>query len=238
MYDPVKKGTTNKSIYFLISSGLTLTAADLQYTREQEAPSTKVDLTLLTFASSSHDDNKCIYVDDTNSPGLVRVDVPDAALASASGVGQVEFIINHAAGTWRESVPLRNSLYSDAGCADAVWDEAQADHLTTTSMGYSQYLASVQPSVAPTLASISDAVWDELRAGHLISGSFGQYTNANLERINAIATADGLTFQTMFTNMIAALQGDVARSSNTYTYKKQDGATTAFDFTLTSIGRS
>ena len=238
MYDPIKKGSTSKSIYMLISSGLTLTDADLQYTRYREAPSAKVDLALLTFASSAFDAGKCIYADDTNSPGLLRVDIADAAFVSASGVDSVEVVVNHSAGTWRESIPLRNSLYSDAGVADAVWDEPLADHLTTTSMGYSMYLASVQPSVAPTLASISDAVWDELRAGHLISGSFGEYTNANLERINAIATADGLTFQTMFTNMIAALQGDVARSSNTYTYKKQDGATTAFEFTLTSIGRS
>jgi hypothetical protein len=60
----------------------------------------------------------------------------------------------------------------------------------------------------------------------------------NLTQIEGSATIDTLTLTTMFENMIARQQGDVARSVNTYSFKKQNGTTTAFSFTTSGTGRT
>ncbi len=89
------KGTTNVTRYVMIvdsadgspETGVTITGLDLQYTRYGEAPAAKVDATALSTTSDVHADNKAIEVDATSSPGLHRVDWPDAAFASgAEGV--------------------------------------------------------------------------------------------------------------------------------------------------------
>jgi hypothetical protein len=60
----------------------------------------------------------------------------------------------------------------------------------------------------------------------------------NITQIEGSATVDTLTLTTMFENMIARQQGDVARSVNTYSYKKQNGTTTAFAYTTSGTGRT
>ena len=60
-----------------------------------------------------------------------------------------------------------------AAVADAVWDEANADHLGAGSTGLALSGAS-----APSAATVADAVWDELLAGHAIAGSAGQALSA------------------------------------------------------------
>jgi hypothetical protein len=68
-------------------TGATITNFDLQYTRTGEAPAAKVDATALGATNSAHADNKMIELDSTSSPGLYRVDWPDAAFAlGATGV--------------------------------------------------------------------------------------------------------------------------------------------------------
>jgi hypothetical protein len=79
------------------ATGLTITDFDLQYTREGEAPSIKVDATALSAADDPHADNKIFEVDSTSSPGLYRVDWPDAAFAD--GVEVVFLSVTHAGGT-------------------------------------------------------------------------------------------------------------------------------------------
>lgn len=91
----IKKGSTDIIDYIVIrdsttgapETGVTITDLDLQYVRNGVAPSTKVDATALAAIDSAHGDNKMIAVDDTDQPGLHRVDWPDAAFAS--GVDQV-----------------------------------------------------------------------------------------------------------------------------------------------------
>lgn len=68
-------------------AGYTITNLDLQYTRARTAPAAKVDATALAATNSAHADNKAIEIDATSSPGLYRVDWPDAAFAS--GVNKV-----------------------------------------------------------------------------------------------------------------------------------------------------
>lgn len=90
----VKKGATDQTFYFKMvdsvagtpKTGLTITSIDATYVRDRAA-AVKNDLTALSAATDAHTDNKGIQVDSTNSPGLYRIDFPDAAFAT--GVDRV-----------------------------------------------------------------------------------------------------------------------------------------------------
>lgn len=60
--------------------------------------------------------------------------------------------------------------------ADAVWDEAIADHTDTGSTG--EALNNVSGGASPSV--IADAVWDEATSGHTTSGTFGQKVGKKL----------------------------------------------------------
>ena len=80
---------------------------------------------------------------------------------------------------------------SAAAIADAVWDEAQADHVAAGSFGLiASEIANIEADTNelqtddvpgliaalndPTAATIADAVWDELQSAHVTAGSFGE----------------------------------------------------------------
>ncbi|KKM83707.1 hypothetical protein LCGC14_1306610 [marine sediment metagenome] len=69
-------------------TGATITNFAMQYTRAGEAPVAVVDpIAALATTSTAHTDNRMIEIDATDSPGLYRVDWPDAAfVAGASSV--------------------------------------------------------------------------------------------------------------------------------------------------------
>jgi len=106
----VTGGDTNVTTYFMMrlttdgtaATGLTITTFDLQYTRTGAAPATKVDATALALTSTVHTDNKMIEVDSTSSPGLYRVDWPDAAFAV--GVTQVHLNLKYDSTVFAESM--------------------------------------------------------------------------------------------------------------------------------------
>lgn len=88
----IKKGSTDVTRYIMLvdstagtpETGYTITSLDLQYTRNRTAPAAKVDATALAATDSAHGDNQAIQVDATSSPGLYRVDWPDAAFATGA----------------------------------------------------------------------------------------------------------------------------------------------------------
>jgi hypothetical protein len=91
----IKKGTTSITRYVMAvdssdgspETGATITNFDLQYTRYGAAPAAKVDATELAATNSVWDDNKMKEIDGASSPGLYRVDWPNAAFAAgAEGV--------------------------------------------------------------------------------------------------------------------------------------------------------
>lgn len=89
--------------------------------------------------------------------GLAGTALPDAAADAAGGL-----VISDAGGLDIDA-KLTNAVPTAATVADAVWDEARADHTTAGSFGEVE-----------TSADIADAVWDEARADHVAAGSFGQ----------------------------------------------------------------
>jgi len=91
----IEKGKTDVTRYVMLvdsfygtpETSYVITNLDLQYTRYGDSPAAKVDATALANPNSTHSDNKAIEIDSTSSPGLYRVDWPDAAFASgAEGV--------------------------------------------------------------------------------------------------------------------------------------------------------
>lgn len=92
------------------------TGGSASYARQGGA---RVDLTLKTLASASadHDDGGFILVDDTNMPGLCRVDFPDAAFAT--GVDQV--VIQLVAASAKNTV-MRPLLVDLQTTASDVWN--------------------------------------------------------------------------------------------------------------------
>ncbi|KKL56397.1 hypothetical protein LCGC14_2245840, partial [marine sediment metagenome] len=87
----VAGGSTNVTTYFAMrktsdgtaATGLTPGDFDLQYTRSGAAAAAKVDASLNgNGVGGAHSDSTVIEVDATSSPGLYRVDWPDAAFAA------------------------------------------------------------------------------------------------------------------------------------------------------------
>lgn len=97
----VAPGQINVITYFVMrlqasgqrATGLTPGDFDLQFTRSGSAAAAKVDATLNgNGVGGAHSDNTVIEVDATDSPGLYRIDWPDAAFAS--GVDEVDLNVN------------------------------------------------------------------------------------------------------------------------------------------------
>lgn len=98
----ILKGTADVTRYVVLrnattgapETGYTITNLDLQYTRNRTAPVAKVDAVALAATNTAHTDNRAIEVDATSSPGLYRIDWPDAAFAS--GVDKVLLVVSGA----------------------------------------------------------------------------------------------------------------------------------------------
>jgi hypothetical protein len=98
----IKKGTTDVTRYVMLrdstagtpETGYTITDLDLQYTRNRAEPAAKVDATALADQDDAHADNQAIQIDATSSPGLYRVDWPDAAFAT--GADKVLLVVSGA----------------------------------------------------------------------------------------------------------------------------------------------
>ncbi len=98
----IKKGSTDVTRYVMLvdssdgspETAYTITNLDLQYTRLRAAPAAKVDATALAATDSAHSDNQAIQIDATSSPGLYRIDWPDAAFAT--GVDKVILVVTGA----------------------------------------------------------------------------------------------------------------------------------------------
>lgn len=117
----LKKASTNITRYIMIvddssgapETGVTITDLDLQYTRYGVSPASKVDATALAAINSVHGDNKMFEVDGTSSPGLYRVDWPDAAFAT--GVDGVILVVSGSGfAPATEDITLVDNVIGDA----------------------------------------------------------------------------------------------------------------------------
>lgn len=146
----LKKASTDVTVYLFIQdsskttgdglTGLTFETASLvaSYVRPLAA---RAALTLATqTVTGAHSDGGFVEVDATNMPGLYRLDLSDAVCAT--GVNSVVVMLKGATNMapvvleiQLTDFDLNTAAITAAGVADAVWDEATADHTTGTTFG-------------------------------------------------------------------------------------------------------
>jgi len=98
----IKKGSTSVFRYVMIvdsvsgapETGVTITSLDLQYTQYGKAAAAKVDAT--AGSTTAYSANTVVEVNSTSSPGLHKVDWPDAAFATVAGVEGVLLVVTGA----------------------------------------------------------------------------------------------------------------------------------------------
>jgi hypothetical protein len=152
-----------------------------------------------------------------------------------------------------EQAPTGGSAPTAAAIADAVWEEALADHEGTAG-STAEALADAGGSGA-SAADIADAVWDEATAGHTTGGSFGAQTKTvldarasqtsvddlptNAELATALGTADDATLAAIAAlNNLSSAQAQTAAAAalTAYDPPTRAEATTDKAEILTAVG--
>ena len=162
----IKKSTVDVTRYIKLVdpatgvpvTGLTMADLDVQYTRNRTAPVAKVDVVALATTATAHTDNRMIEVDATSSPGLHRVDWPDAAFAS--GVDKVILVVSGAAiDTAIEEITLVDNVageLADDAITASKYDETTAFPIKSTDTGNTALARTGADS--DTLETLSDQV--------------------------------------------------------------------------------
>lgn len=188
----IKKASTDVTVYVFIQAsnvttgagltGLVYNTTDLvaSYVRPKAA---RAALSLATqTVTGAHSDGGFVEVDATNMPGVYRLDLPDAVCAT--GVNSVVVMLKGAANMapllleiQLTDFDLNTAAITAATIADAVWDEATADHTTATTFGgknqkvvpsetINDYKADVSAITGASLSATGiDAILDEIVVG-------------------------------------------------------------------------
>ena len=232
-------GSTSKSTNIYITDALgnpktglvfNSAGAGAYYHRPGSAP---VAITLATLASvtAPWSSGGFIEVDATNHPGLYRLDIPNAALAS--GVDEV-FISLKFTGALIQPLKIILEAKTLTAITTAVLDELLSGHAVSGSVGagISTLLTNVSAVKAKTdlliLADIAAAVCDELLAGHTTSNSLGKaitdiLTNSGRLDVTLSTRADGSVWTSgKAAYLDAAITSRAAASSLTTTDGKID----------------
>ena len=178
----IAPGSTSQSIeLYLGATGLTASTSGLsaRYNRTRTA-SVSIPLVARTIAQA-WTAGGFAEVDATNMPGIYRLDLPDAALAS--GADDVTIVVRGASGTNGAvmTVKLSSGGLTSAQTASAVWGASVAGYSGgSTFGGVVTETSSVVNGIEGEVQDVPSNVWEELRANHTTSGTFGQYVNAEL----------------------------------------------------------
>jgi hypothetical protein len=178
----IAPASTSQSIeLYLGATGLTASTSGLsaRYNRTRTA-SVSIPLVARTIAQA-WTSGGFAEVDATNMPGVYRLDLPDAALAS--GADDVTVVVRGASGTNGAvmTVKLSSGGLTSAQTASAVWGASPAGYNDVTTFGgVVNTTASLANDIDTQIQDVPGNVWDELRTNHTTAGSFGQYVNAEL----------------------------------------------------------
>lgn len=141
-------------------------------------------ITATGFATASDMATALAYID--TEVAAILADTNELQADWADG-GRLDLILDARAS--QASVDALNDPSAD-DIADAVWEEALADHSGTAGSTAEALAAASAGASSP--ADIADAVWDEAMAGHNDAGTFGvQVSNT----IDAILEDTGTTLQ-------------------------------------------
>ena len=169
----IAPGSTSQSIeLYLGATGLTASTSGLsaRYNRTRTA-SVSIPLVARTIAQA-WTSGGFAEVDATNMPGVYRLDLPDAALAS--GADDVTVVVRGASGTNGAvmTVKLSSGGLTSAQTASAVLDAVGSSYVTAGSIGYA-----IQNSNVASISNSTSAA-DELEGALLHNGT--DYISAEL----------------------------------------------------------
>lgn len=146
----IKKASTDVTTYVFIQDSSKTTGEGLAglayntgslvgYYVRPKGGATAITLATQTV-TGDHSDGGFVEIDATNMPGVYRLDLPDAVCAT--GVPSVVVMLKGAANMspvvleiQLTDFDLNTAAITAAAVADAVWDEATADHTTATTFG-------------------------------------------------------------------------------------------------------
>jgi len=178
----IAPGSTSQSIeLYLGATGLTVSTSGLsaRYNRTRTA-SVSIPLVARTIAQA-WTSGGFAEVDATNMPGVYRLDIPDAALAS--GADDVTIVVRGASGTNGAvmTVKLSSGGLTSAQTALAVWGASPAGYNDATTFGgVVNQIDQTVTGIDSRVQDVPSMVWDEARSSHTTAGTFGQYVNAEL----------------------------------------------------------
>lgn len=195
----IKKGATSQSLYFEVldststtggrKTGLVYNTASLTayYTRNRGL-ATAITLATLAAADSAFSSGGFKEVDATNSPGLYRLDVPDAAFATgadsvvvtikgATGMAQSDVEVQLVAADLQDATSLGVSRI-DAAISSRSSHSA-ADVWSSATRTLTDFSSSFKTGYALSAAGVQ-AIWDALTLALTTAGSVGKLLVDNI----------------------------------------------------------
>ena len=196
----IAPGSTSQSIeLYLGATGLTFSTSGLKayFVRNRSTP---VEITLVAATTSTWVSGGFAEISSTYTPGLYRLDLPDAAVAA--GADDVTVVVRGASGTNGAvmTIKLSSGGLTAAQTANAVWDEPYTSHTTANTFGARTLKTTVdnRPAVVGASQHIhanvhaivdSTVAADELK-GALLHDSTG-YVDTDVAQISS-STADAV----------------------------------------------
>lgn len=201
-------GATDKTIAvraydsttFLPETGLVYNSAGLTCYFREGATGSATQLTLATqTVGGAHSDGGFVLIDDTNMPGVYRLDLSDTILNSGAG----SHVTVHLKATGVVFEPIDIFLTADdptaaaatvAQIADGVWDEAKAGH--TTADTYGKLLADADTNAGTAATNSVTLITD---VGAIVEDVFARAFEAT--------KMSGLTFEEIIGLVASAILG-------------------------------
>ena len=196
----IAPSSTSQSIeLYLGATGLTFSTSGLSayYVRNRSTP---VEITLVAAPTPTWVSGGFAEISSTFTPGLYRLDLPDAAVAA--GADDVTVVVRGASGTNGAvmTIKLSSGGLTAAQTANAVWDEPYTSHTTANTFGARTLKTTVdnRPAVVGASQHIhanvhaivdSTVAADELK-GALLHDNTG-YVDTDVAQISS-STADAV----------------------------------------------
>ena len=183
-------GSTSVSVPFVLRKTADNTeqtgkvAADmtLSYWR-QGGTRTAITASDLAAVNSAYSSGGVKEVDATNQPGLYRLDLPDAAVATGAdwvvvSVKVASCYLFHERYALTTNVVQSGDSYARLGTAGAGLTAIGDTRLAHLDADVSSRLAGASYTAPPSASTVAGAVWDESLAGHATAGSAGATLSA------------------------------------------------------------
>lgn len=207
-FSEIKAGASSVSLPVRLLStagagvtGKTASSVTASYWR-QGGTRTAISVSDLAAVNSAYSSGGLKEVDSTNLPGLYRLDIPDAAVASGADWVVIGLVVSGAV-DYQVFIPLASQNAAGIATDYTSSRAAKLDNLDATVSSRSSHtaanvrtemdanstklanldatvssrLASASYTTPPTAAAITDAVWDELVSDHTTSGTTGAALN-------------------------------------------------------------